>query len=57
VFVDLMACAMCFWALSGLVMWWQLKTLRRSGWVVIVATLIVVGLVWSGMYRLFAAGG
>jgi hypothetical protein len=34
-----------------------LKSLRHSGWAVIVATLIVVGLVWSSMYRLFASGG
>lgn len=56
-FVDVMACVMCFWALSGLAMWWQMKPLRRSGLAVIVATLIVVGLVWGGMYRLFTGGG
>ena len=56
-FVDLMACAMCFWAISGLAMWWQLKSLRRPGSAVIVATLIVAGLVWSGMYRYFSSGG
>ena len=56
-FVDAMACTMCFWALSGLAMWWQLKSLRRPGWAVIAATLIVVGLVWSGMYRVFTSGG
>ncbi|HLQ37659.1 MAG TPA: hypothetical protein VK348_07650 [Planctomycetota bacterium] len=56
-FVDAMACLMCFWALSGVAMWWQLKPYRRSGSAVIVATLIVVGIVWSGMYRLFTSGG
>lgn len=53
IFVDAMACALCFWAVSGLSMWWQLKRQRRSGWVVLVATLVVVGIVWRGMYGLF----
>lgn len=56
-FVDAMACLMCFWAVSGVAMWWQMKPYRRSGSAVIVATLIVVGIVWSGMYRLFTSGG
>lgn len=29
--VDAMAFAMCFWGLSGLVMWWQLKAARWPG--------------------------
>jgi hypothetical protein len=56
-FVDAMACTMCFWAISGLAMWWQLKSLRRPGSAVILVTLIVVGLVWSGMYRYFSSAG
>ncbi|MBL8898411.1 MAG: PepSY domain-containing protein [Planctomycetes bacterium] len=29
--VDLMAAALVIWALSGLLMWWQMKLLRRAG--------------------------
>ncbi|HEX4612130.1 MAG TPA: PepSY-associated TM helix domain-containing protein [Urbifossiella sp.] len=35
VVVDVMAFTMCFWGLSGLVMWWQIKGTRRAGAVVI----------------------
>jgi hypothetical protein len=34
--VDVMAFAMCFWGLSGLVMWWQLKATRWPGLLVLV---------------------
>jgi hypothetical protein len=30
-----MAFTMCFWGLSGLVMWWQIKATRRAGAVVL----------------------
>ena len=53
-FVDAMAFLMCFWALSGIVMWLQLKQLRRPGLVVAIASLLVTVLVWSAMYRFFA---
>jgi hypothetical protein len=33
--VDAMAFTMCFWGLSGLVMWWQIKATRRAGFVVL----------------------
>jgi hypothetical protein len=35
-FADAMALTMCFWGLSGLVMWWQVKTTRKAGAVVLV---------------------
>jgi hypothetical protein len=53
VFVDAMAFLMCFWALSGIVMWLQLKPLRRSGLVVATASLLATVFVWSAMYRFF----
>jgi len=31
VIVDAMAFTMCFWALSGLIMWWQIKATRKIG--------------------------
>ena len=54
VFVDAMAFLMCFWALSGIAMWLQLKRLRRWGLMVAIASLLATVFVWSAMYRLFA---
>ncbi len=34
IIVDAMAFTMCFWGLSGLFMWWQIKATRRVGLVV-----------------------
>jgi hypothetical protein len=44
VLVDAMAVVLVFWGLTGLVMWWQVKAVRRSGAVVLVlsATAAVV---------------
>ena len=53
VFVDAMAFLMCFWALSGIIMWLQLKQLRRQGLMVAIASLLTTAFVWSAMYRLF----
>jgi len=53
VFVDAMAFLMCFWAVSGIVMWLQLKPLRRSGLMVAIASLLATVFVWSAMYRFF----
>lgn len=52
-FVDAMALLMCFWAVSGLAMWLQLKQSRRPGLIVAIASLLSTVLVWSAMYRLF----
>ena len=54
-FVDAMAFLMCFWAVSGIVMWTQLKQLRRPGLIVALASLLATVFVWSGMYRLFSS--
>jgi len=35
VIVDAMAFTMCFWSLSGLIMWWQIKATRKIGAVVL----------------------
>jgi hypothetical protein len=53
VFVDAMAFLMCFWALSGIAMWVQLKQLRFSGLMVAIASLLATVTVWSAMYRFF----
>lgn len=39
-FIDLMALAMITWGITGLVMWWQMKSLRRIGGLVLLASLI-----------------
>ena len=41
VIVDLMAGVMCFWGVSGLLMWWQLKATRKLGTVILVLSAIV----------------
>jgi hypothetical protein len=40
IIVDVMAFTMCFWGLSGLVMWWQLKATRRLGAVILTLSAI-----------------
>ncbi|MEO0649177.1 MAG: hypothetical protein AAFZ65_00685 [Planctomycetota bacterium] len=52
-FVDLMGASMVLWGLTGLVMWWQLKRLRRVGAVALAASLAsaaaVVVALWPGL--------
>jgi hypothetical protein len=52
--VDLMSATMVFWGASGVLMWWQLKALRRSGAVVLLASSAVAGLLALGMHVLLA---
>ena len=52
-FVDAMAFLMCFWAVSGIAMWLQMKHLRRPGLPVAIAAVLAAVFVWSAMYRLF----
>ena len=52
VFVDLTAVMMIFWAISGAVMWWQLKPTRRTGMLATVAGIAVSGVVGYAMLRL-----
>lgn len=40
VVVDAMAFVMCFWGLTGLIMWWQIKATRRIGAVVLVLSAV-----------------
>lgn len=40
VFVDLTVVALVFWCLTGLVMWWQIKAVRRAGVVVLVSSVL-----------------
>ena len=53
VFVDAMGLLMCFWAVSGVIMWLQLKQLRRPGLMVAIASLLTTVVIWSAMYGIF----
>jgi hypothetical protein len=48
--VDLMFASMCFWGLSGVVMWWQIKRTRRIGFVLLMASAIVAAWLAIGMH-------
>lgn len=54
VFVDAMAFVMVFWAVSGLLMWWQIKAVRGWGAVVLVGSAVVATLMALGMYRVLS---
>lgn len=51
--VDAMALTLCFWGLSGLVMWWQIKSTRKIGAVVLLLSVIVAGSLSLGMFYVF----
>lgn len=51
--VDAMSLTLCFWGLSGLVMWWQIKAVRRMGIVVLIASVIVASILSLAMYGIF----
>jgi hypothetical protein len=40
VIVDVMAFVMVFWGVSGIVMWWQIKSTRRFGSAAMLVSLI-----------------
>ena len=50
-FADLLAATLIFWALSGLVMWWQLKKLRLYGSITLAIALALASLVMVGTAR------
>ena len=55
VVVDAMAFVMVFWALSGLVMWWQIRATRRAGLVVLLLSAAVATWVGFSMHEMMAA--
>jgi len=57
VFVDLMFLAMAGWGATGLLMWWQMKNLRRVGLVVLLLSGVVAALLALGMHDAFVAEG
>ncbi len=48
--VDVTAGLMIFWAISGVIMWWQMKSLRRLGGVVLVLGVGMAMFLTYGMY-------
>ncbi len=52
--VDAMFVSMVFWGFSGLLMWWQLKAVRRLGAMVAVAGIVVAAFLALAMYPILA---
>ncbi len=50
VLVDAMAVSMIFWGVSGLFMWWQMKSLRRLGSIVMAVSLFASVAIAFGMH-------
>src|SRR5690606_6113037 len=48
---DATALTLIVWALSGLVMWWQLRRLRKTGGVVIAISVALASVVISGVHQ------
>ena len=52
VIVDAMAFVMCFWGLSGLIMWWQIKATRIAGAIVLLLSAAAAIALGFGMFSL-----
>jgi hypothetical protein len=52
VVVDVVAAVMVFWAVSGLVMWWQLRAARWLGGVALVVGLLAAAWLTVGLLAL-----
>jgi hypothetical protein len=50
VVVDVMAFVMCFWGLSGLAMWWQLKAQRKLGFALLALSTIAASALGIAMH-------
>ena len=55
VIVDAMAFTMCFWGLSGLFMWWQIKATRKFGLVILLLSAIAATTLGVSMYSLLSS--
>ncbi|WP_406698112.1 hypothetical protein V5E97_04555 [Singulisphaera sp. Ch08] len=54
--VDVMFVCMVGWGITGLLMWWQMKNVRRVGTVILVLSAIVSVAVAIGMHSMMVAG-
>ena len=52
IIVDAMAFAMCFWGVSGLLMWWQIKATRRLGAIILTLSAIAATVLGVMMHTL-----
>lgn len=55
VLVDAMALSMVAWAVSGLLMWWQIKKTRGVGTWMVAVSVLGAAVIGAGMYGLFVA--
>jgi len=55
--VDVMAVLMVFWGVSGIVMWWQIKRLRRVGAVALAFSTAAAVWIGVGMHYYLIQGG
>ena len=54
--VDLMAFVMIYWGMSGLLMWWQIKSTRKLGAVFLLFSAIAATTLAVGMHGVISAG-
>ena len=54
VLVDAMAFVMVFWGVSGLFMWWQIKSTRRWGFLVLLVSAAAATVLGFGMHEILA---
>jgi hypothetical protein len=52
--VDAIALALCFWAISGLLMWWQIKATRKLGVILVCASSIIAAILGFSMHGLLS---
>ncbi len=51
--VDAISLLMMFWALSGILMWWQMKVVRQIGMIVFIVSIIVAATFYISMRGMF----
>ena len=54
--VDAMAFTMCFWGLTGLLMWWQIKATRVFGFLILVASAAAATAIAFAMHTILTSG-
>lgn len=52
VVVDLSALLLCFWAITGIVMWFQMKNVRHSGVVVLILAALATAFLGTAVYSI-----
>jgi hypothetical protein len=50
VIVDVMAFVMCFWGFTGLLMWWQIRSTRTPGFLVLILSAIIATAIGIAMH-------